>query len=374
MGAKLEYFRYDFSPLWGIHIGYFQNRGLAAWRRGEVPYTGISNYYEALKKAKLLIANLKQLNKTGSPIKVLEVGAGSGEFAKNFLLAFQSECEREGLSYFDNLHYCLSDFSQKTIDELSIATKFDQFKDKLEFRVYDALSGNFDLGDSYESSPGGFDAIVANYLLDQLPVRVIARSKGIYLEKYTAIETDTDKSIKKLIKHHKFEPLVLDIPLKHFRILETCFRTGTDSTVLYSYGALKALGNFLQLLSAEGLIICSDFNASSRPGIDTYEPCYYGNSLAQAVNFEFLAKCHTELEGAHCVLLFEDPIKPLHTFILTKVEFPHKLKLGELYEEVFKKNWLLRIFYRYLAELRSCFLILLLIMGLYLVMHLTSHF
>ena len=78
------YIRFDKSPIWNIHNDYFQSRGLLAWSKGEVPFTGISNYYEAYKKARFLIDNLKQIKSSGhksDKINILEVGSGYGEFA-----------------------------------------------------------------------------------------------------------------------------------------------------------------------------------------------------------------------------------------------------------------------------------------------------
>ena len=112
---------------------------------------------------------------------------------------------------------------------------------------------------------------------------------------------------------------------------------------------------------------------SAKPGFDECEPCYYGNSVAQAVNFEFLYKYFSaqdelaELEhfkdetGSYQVaLIYEDPIKPLHTLILTRPDYEHSLELGEIYKKVYHQNWLLRFLYRFLAELQlACYILVL---------------
>ena len=78
--------RYDESEIWDIHNDYFLNRGLKAWSKGEVPYTGISNYFEAYKKAAFFY---ESLHDTDKEIQILELGSGNAEFALNFLKAFE---------------------------------------------------------------------------------------------------------------------------------------------------------------------------------------------------------------------------------------------------------------------------------------------
>ena len=241
-----------------------------------------------------------------------------------------------------------------------------------------------------------FDAVFANYLLDQLPARVFVKDGNKYFEKYLSIEDPAkyenkkpffgrNRWIKKLKKATEFKEVKLnkELSLEHFQILETCFRTDKASTVVYSYGALKAVKNFMQLLKPNGIIVCSDFNATTKPGYDNFEPCYYGNSLAQAVNFEFIFKYFSQtfsleeskkLEhkldthlGYQEVLIYEDQIKPLHTLILTRPDYEYGLELGSIYKSVYHTNWLLRGIYRFVVELQLSFYLFILVVLGYLV-------
>ena len=115
------------------------------------------------------------------------------------------------------------------------------------------------------------------------------------------------------------------------------------------------------------MIIHSDFNAASRPGVDIYEPCYYGNSIAQPVNFEFL---YNSFQKHQKVILFEDPIKPLHTMILCHKDYAYPLRLGNSYEKIFKQNIAFRVFFRLLVELKMSFYILMLMLIAYVAYHL----
>lgn len=370
--------RFDKSDLWLLHDDYFLNTGLKAWSSGEVPYTGISNYFEAFKKAKFVVENLK--GRELEEIKILEVGAGNGEFAKNFIKAFQEICIEEHLNYKSKIKYYLSDYSSKTIEE--IKNKMRNYSENafLEFLILDVRE-SINLKEK-------FDVIFANYLLDQLPARIFVKeitNKQIkYYEKYIALESNINKLlqqkkkknlIKKIDKRSDFVLIDFEkeINLEHRSLLESCFRAGKTSTVVYSYGALKAIKKFLTLLKPTGLLLCSDFNATSKPGFDKYDPCYYGNSLAQAVNFEFIYKYFfnpidkslphqkENLNEYQMILIYEDPVKPLHTLILTRPDYPYSLKLNEIYKKVFMQNIFLRFLFRFFIELQYCFYLFILI-------------
>ncbi len=380
----LPYERFDQSPLWEVHRDYFRTVGIKAWQKGHIPYSGISNFTEAYKKARLLVSNLN-ISKPPGLIKVLEVGAGYGEFAKNFLSALQEICRVENLDYYSRLEYHLSDFSQTTLDELKSSGRLDEFQDRIHYLVFDAL-------DKYSAlEKSSYDILFANYLLDQFPARIFAQTNRGYLEKYISIEDPQTykekqdranfgfgksrwiKSLKKLVEFRAVD-LEKEIPLADLEILENCFRQDKSSTVVYSYGSLAAVKNFMQLIKPTGIIVCSDFNAATKPGVDQFEPCYYGNSLAQAVNFEFIYKYFSQAGslsearkldhlqqaklGHQIALIYEDPIKPLHTLILTRPDFPHPLELGEIYQAVYHQNWFIRLLYRFLVELQlGCYIL-----------------
>jgi hypothetical protein len=360
--------RFDESEIWDLHNDYFLNRGLKAWSKGEVPYTGISNYFEAYKKAIFFYECLGNLNQKIEEIKILELGSGNAEFAYNFLKAFEDIDQK---NYFSKLKYTVSDYSQKTLNELQTSKKLDAYKDKV---IYLKLDINFQMNEIQDLE---YDLIMCNYLLDQLPARIIAKDslKNEYLEKYISIDIGSSEKIKKIRKQQKF--LALDfqkeIKLDHQIILDSCFRPNRTSTIIYSYGALRAVRRILFKLKTSGIFIASDFNASSKPGLDYFDPCFYGNSLAQAVNFEFICKYffnedqetinHKNLtkKEHQFILMYEDPIKPLHTLILTRPDYPKELKLNQAYEKIYKQNVYLRILFRYLVEIKFAIVIFLII-------------
>ena len=383
-GSDFE--RYDKSELWSIHELYFKNIGLKAWSSGALPFAGVTSYSETQKKVLLLVENLKQLGyeNHNKPIKVLEIGAGSGEFAKNFIYALENFCHSLDLNFHERLEYYVTDYAETTIDEVRKHKKLKKFPN-IKYFQFDVLMDTE--SSSLRDFFGGFQCICSTYLLDQLPNRVIAKSGNKYYEKYIklCIEEDfrnneeirkkvlkSNKWIKKIKKKFDFRELDLEdsIPKLDFDALEKCFRVNKDeSTVIYSYGALEAVKNSMKLLSEDGLLIFSDFNAASRPGVDVYEPCYYGNSLAQPVNFSFLYNYFAENQK---IILFEDPIKPLHTMIMCHHSYKSQLMLGASYEKIFKQNIAVRVIFRLLVELKFSIYILLLVSVLYAAYYILS--
>ena len=387
----MEYKRFDKSDLWQVHNEYFLSRGLKAWSKGEVPYSGISNYFEAYKKAIFFYESLENLDEISGEINILELGCGNGEFALNFLKAF-NEIEEAKLKhgidnkFFQKLKYTLSDYSQTTLDELKATDKFEDYQDKIAYQIADI---NFEM---HELESESFDLIMCNYLLDQLPARIIAKDQNTqkYYEKYLYVDLESSKKIKRLKKKFEFRELDFEdeIKLDHQIVLDSCFRAKSKSTIVYSYGALRAVCRILFKLKKSGVLIASDFNASSKPGFDDFDPCYYGNSLAQAVNFEFLCKYFytEEQEGFDLsnisykkldkdnhqfILIYEDPIKPLHTFILTRPDYPKSLKLNAIYDKVYKQNFLARGLFVYLVELKYSIILFLLIFLAFFLANLT---
>ncbi len=351
-----------------------------------MPYSGLASYDEAYKKARLFIDNLK-LQDTDE-IQVLEVGAGYGEFARNFITAMRDISERENLPYYKNLTYHLSDFSQRTIDELKASgrLKAQEEAGKIQYLIYDTLDNSTLRNLEGETIDTRFNLILANYLLDQFHIRVFVRSQGKYYEKYIALYDDQKridkylsgqperKWIKRIRKRHQFREVDLgdEIPALHLELLKSCFRFGPQaSAVSYPYEALRVLENWLALLAPAGIIVVSDFNCASKSGYDALEPCYYGNSLAEGVNFDFITKYFsyskfrdamvesldsprgTRMRSSQQLsLLYEDPVRPLHTLILTNNDFAHALELGETYRRVYMSNWLLRMFYKVMREIQ----------------------
>ena len=98
--------RFDQSEIWEVHRSYFIESGLSPWQLGYLPHSGVTNYEEAFKKASFFITNLKFLEEQGESfesITVLEIGSGSGHFARNFMKAFELISKERGLGYFEKL-------------------------------------------------------------------------------------------------------------------------------------------------------------------------------------------------------------------------------------------------------------------------------
>ena len=78
------------SSLWELQQNYFAQRGVNAWRSGQVPHYVSSNPRLANSYAEIVIAlwqdqqRLAFGTEPGEPIYIVELGAGSGRFAFHF--------------------------------------------------------------------------------------------------------------------------------------------------------------------------------------------------------------------------------------------------------------------------------------------------
>ena len=91
------------SLLWDWQERYFAEKGVEAWRQGEVPHYVTSNPTMANSYAEMVFAfwrdqqRLKpqELN-PDEPFYICELGAGSGRFAFHFLKRLTRLCEQTG--------------------------------------------------------------------------------------------------------------------------------------------------------------------------------------------------------------------------------------------------------------------------------------
>ena len=74
------------SILWDLQRAFYTEQGIAAWRNGTVPHYVTSSSYMAASYAKMVYAWAKdQISAGHKHVRVIELGAGSGQFTFHFL-------------------------------------------------------------------------------------------------------------------------------------------------------------------------------------------------------------------------------------------------------------------------------------------------
>ncbi|HEY9841033.1 MAG TPA: SAM-dependent methyltransferase [Candidatus Obscuribacterales bacterium] len=178
---------YEQSLLWTLHREYYQQQGLQAFLRHEVPYNISSNPCLAGNALRLLLAAENVQNKAApaETVHVLEIGAGLGIFASNFLQALTEMAP--GLE----LCYWLSDYSAAGLQALAEHPAFAPWcrSGRLRLCLIDGRDPGQarDLEDRPLELPG-FSLILANYVFSTLPTAVLLRQQDQWLSQQTRLE------------------------------------------------------------------------------------------------------------------------------------------------------------------------------------------
>ncbi|MFN0184875.1 MAG: SAM-dependent methyltransferase [Aquabacterium sp.] len=159
----------DFVPLpqcleWRLSRAYWDQRGSAAFFGGEVPYTAINDGRLSCDTARLLVELCQ--GDAGRRLRVLEVGGGSGLFARLLL----DELRDTAPGLHARTTYVWTDGAAAMVDQVRANGMFSGHAGQvttlqLAMPEMDALDAAL-RGD-------GFDLVIANYAVDNLPATML---------------------------------------------------------------------------------------------------------------------------------------------------------------------------------------------------------
>lgn len=164
-----DYVAYEDSLLWSLHRDYYQQEGLDAFLRQEVPYNISSNPCLAAQSLRLLMASAPA---PGPALNVLEIGAGLGVFAHNFLRALEATAPEQTLCYW------LSDYSAPGLRQLAAHPIFAAWQASGRLRICLLDGERSELARDLAGEPlqlPPMDLIIANYVFSTLPTAVLMR-------------------------------------------------------------------------------------------------------------------------------------------------------------------------------------------------------
>lgn len=164
----------DFAPLprcleWRLSRAFWNVRGPAAFFGGEVPYAAINDGRLSADAARLFAEICG--GEPPRPLRVLEVGGGSGLFARFFL----DELRLRSPALYAATTYVWTDASPAMVNSAAEFGVFAEHSGRVHAQVV-PVPGLAALGAEAEA---GFDLIIANYLLDNLPATLLRISNGV---------------------------------------------------------------------------------------------------------------------------------------------------------------------------------------------------
>src|SRR5438270_8077242 len=162
------------SVIWGLQRDFYAQRGLKAWNQDLVPSYITNNPFIAEIFAGIVAAFVQdcmfsaqcgyQSLSAEDPLRILELGAGTGKFSYLFLRKLIPLLQRQNLPQ-QLVRYCMTDTSESLITEWRANAYLQEFVSSgvLEFTVFQA-------GEEHQSlQTRGPLVVIANYVFDSLP-------------------------------------------------------------------------------------------------------------------------------------------------------------------------------------------------------------
>lgn len=166
------------SVLWQWQRAFYEQAGEEAWRQRIVPHYVTSNSWVCKAYAQVAFGWLRDLVAQGQagPVYLVELGAGSGQFAFHFLRHFVQLFAGSVLEGHIEWHYVLTDFAQRNLHFCGNHPALQPFADAglLDFAHFDATqSTTIELTRSGETLAPTEQArpifAIANYFFDSIP-------------------------------------------------------------------------------------------------------------------------------------------------------------------------------------------------------------
>lgn len=339
----------DFRPLtesleWELSVVHWRQEGLLPFIEDDVPFLINNSGLLSEHVAALLFANCVEAPSDG-PIRVLELGAGTGLFARYLLDAFEEVCRQEGTDFYDRLTYYVSDSSARTVEQWTERHQFENHREGIvQLGTCDAMQP-----ERFHSSRGdrtdlhGLRAVVCNYVLDVLPATVMRKGpagpeellvrthltedRGL-LKQYTRLGLE---ELQDLARSEKPDSRARLLPLISLLEFETSFRAVRQPAagavealadaeelerVVVNHGAIACLESCLRLLDPDGFILLNDYGPVDTEQVASHAATQrFGPTSALGINFPLLERYFGSRE---CVVVKpeSDDERSIHTRLM----------------------------------------------------------
>ncbi|MGE5693621.1 MAG: hypothetical protein ACM3YF_07575, partial [Candidatus Zixiibacteriota bacterium] len=180
----------DYRPLaecldWELGQLFWREAGCGVFLGGEVPFKITNDGNLSRKAARVFFAGLAAAEANGAlearTIYALEIGVGTGLFARFFLDEFRSLCRCAGKDYYERFCYVAADRSANMRKDLEQNGILSGHRGHYRLEEADALRAEFGINltsEIFSTNGRIFRAIFFNYLLDCLPPAVLKFEGG----------------------------------------------------------------------------------------------------------------------------------------------------------------------------------------------------
>lgn len=318
-----DFVPYEQSSLWKIHDSYFAQRGGAAWSAGEIPSLATSSYAMARQQAKLLVALVRELEGRGAltadePVRVLEVGSGSGKFAAMFLRALERGCGERGRALLGRTRYLITDYSAMNLrDALAHPDLAPRVTAGLVTGALLDLRRPHELA-TLDGAPihDRFAAVIANYVCCVLPLRTFKKSGQDFFERRVRIALEAElasgetpegaarRNLEAILATPTAPALMAGLQLffdwapvdlarafaspETREVIASTVRNFPEATVQYPTAFLDFTLSVRDRLVPGGVLVVNDYGTVELDDLEgerERRPAHYGNTLNHGVDF-----------------------------------------------------------------------------------------
>ncbi|MVP01842.1 SAM-dependent methyltransferase [Paenibacillus lutrae] len=189
--TKQQTYRFSEAPIWDMQRSYYEEQGISAWQRDEVPHYITNNPRIGAAYAEIIFGFLQDRAKLGygsEPVMILELGAGSGRLASHVLNELDELKACAGLK-LPSYRYVMSDLAAKNLDYWKQHPQLCSFQKQgiLDFAQFDAVQdAELYLTQSGECiRPADLKQpllVIANYFFDSIPQELLYIDEGLVYE------------------------------------------------------------------------------------------------------------------------------------------------------------------------------------------------
>lgn len=296
----------DFQPIWScaamrIARSTWGDCGLEVFLRMDVPYGATSSGRLSEDAVQLLL----ETGPKQQPCRFLEIGGGSGIFAKLFLDSLKEHAP----DIYQTCTYVMTDGSDKMLESQAIYGVLSTHAGHVETRVFDA------------SAPwpkdfiGAFDGVFGSYILDSLPIEILSVGEGgVQQMQARCAAPKPNAALKTALKTAGNAHLTPFLACaKHLRIQTRHIKAGPlpygdalppsegdDTPMVHCHGAIACVENIEKSLRPRGIAMLSDYGTlAPREPSEQIEFQNFGSSAALAVNFHQLDSWFANKEIAY---------------------------------------------------------------------------
>jgi tetratricopeptide (TPR) repeat protein len=340
---------------------YWESRGHQAFLQREVPSDITNDGVRADQAAAVLFENCIEADNAGSlgeAIDVLEIGVGTGLFARILLRRFGALCAQHGREFDRRLRYFATDVSLPALTTLHHSGMLDGMRHSTCLATLDACEpATFIPFD--DAGRRGWDqplqAVFHNYLYDVLPqtlllqqngwleLRVqtwlgdaarLAETTGYSLEDIQrGLADSSEQAVAALAAGYRlievergfFPVSIEDVPYGELvpRFVASLQPdSAADVRLWLPFGAMRSLEQTAALLAPGGFLLFTDYGAATPAEMVTARAYQrYGAGVCIPLNFPLIGWYAQHLGLRHAAPADDD--LPLHARLITRRALPH---------------------------------------------------